>query len=203
MSRITSGRVITRFSLQPSRCGPPKSAAVRWRDWMAVPIAPSRTSIRSANTSSNILMRSCLSVIPTLQEPANFCAASVRDYHYRTVNRLERRKARLLGAHRVLVADVLVFIDKECADRQRFVGQEQVLIYLVAICQVLDTDEIIDIKLQEFFPAVADDDNFDLAFFIGIARYDHVGLAFRLIHRGAKSLQVMSNCFHGCESCRG
>ncbi len=25
----TSGRVITRFSLQPSRCGPPKSAAVR------------------------------------------------------------------------------------------------------------------------------------------------------------------------------
>ena len=43
----TSGRVRTRFSLQPSRSGPPKSSAVRSWPWIAVPIAPSRTRIRS------------------------------------------------------------------------------------------------------------------------------------------------------------
>ena len=39
-----SGRVNTRFSLQPSRAGPPKSSAVRAICWSEVPVAPSNTS---------------------------------------------------------------------------------------------------------------------------------------------------------------
>src|ERR1017187_407817 len=58
MSRMTSGRVSTRFSLQPSRAGPPKSSAVRSRCWIIVPIAPSSTRIRS---SSNDFSRVVLS----------------------------------------------------------------------------------------------------------------------------------------------
>ena len=51
--RTTSGRVRTRFSLQPSSSGPPKSAAVRSRAWSAVPVAPSSTRMRSASRSSS------------------------------------------------------------------------------------------------------------------------------------------------------
>ena len=43
MSRMTSGRIRFRYSLQPSYCGPPKSAADRFLDWIIVPIAPSKT----------------------------------------------------------------------------------------------------------------------------------------------------------------
>ena len=53
MSSTTSGRVRTRFSLQPSSAGPPKSAAVRFRCCSMVPIAPSRTSTRSARICSS------------------------------------------------------------------------------------------------------------------------------------------------------
>src|SRR6516225_5689323 len=49
-SSTTSGRVRTRFSLQPSRETPPKSAAERLRCCSMVPIAPSRTSMRSAKS---------------------------------------------------------------------------------------------------------------------------------------------------------
>ena len=50
-SSTTSGRVRTRFSLQPSRAGPPKSAAERLRCCSMVPIAPSSTKMRSASSS--------------------------------------------------------------------------------------------------------------------------------------------------------
>ena len=38
-----SGRVITKFSLQPSKSRPPKSSAVRPWSWRLVPVAPSNT----------------------------------------------------------------------------------------------------------------------------------------------------------------
>src|SRR5688572_26684557 len=53
MSAITSGRVRTRFSLQPSRAGPPKSSAVSLRRWIIVPIAPSRQGIFSLKISES------------------------------------------------------------------------------------------------------------------------------------------------------
>src|SRR5712692_3615506 len=46
-----SGRVRTRFSLQPSSEAPPKSAAVRFLCCSIVPIAPSSTRIRCARNS--------------------------------------------------------------------------------------------------------------------------------------------------------
>ena len=55
--RTTSGRVRTRISLQPSRSAPPKSAAVRFTAWSAVPMAPSRTRMRSCNASCSAWMR--------------------------------------------------------------------------------------------------------------------------------------------------
>src|ERR1700687_494388 len=51
MSSTTSGRVLTRFSLQPSSAAPPKSAAERLRCCSMVPIAPSSTRMRSASSS--------------------------------------------------------------------------------------------------------------------------------------------------------
>ena len=50
-SSTTSGRVRTRFSLQPSSDAPPKSAAERLRCCSMVPIAPSSTRMRSASSS--------------------------------------------------------------------------------------------------------------------------------------------------------
>jgi hypothetical protein len=41
MSVITSGRVATSSSLQPSNSGPPKSSAVSPSSWTKVPNAPS------------------------------------------------------------------------------------------------------------------------------------------------------------------
>src|SRR5271155_5466999 len=55
MSSTTSGRVRTRFSLQPSRAAPPKSPAVRLRCCSIVPIAPSSTSIRSESSCRRAL----------------------------------------------------------------------------------------------------------------------------------------------------
>src|SRR6266481_881731 len=51
MSSTTSGRVRTKFSLQPSRNAPPKSPAVRCLCCSIVPIAPSSTRIRSESNS--------------------------------------------------------------------------------------------------------------------------------------------------------
>src|SRR5512146_155665 len=48
---MTSGRVRTRWSLQPSNDFPPKSSADRWKRWMFVPIAPSKTSTRWASAA--------------------------------------------------------------------------------------------------------------------------------------------------------
>ncbi len=60
---MTSGRVSTRFSLQPSRAAPPKSSAVRLRCWIIVPIAPSSTRMRSSSNDFSSLVlsrvRSC------------------------------------------------------------------------------------------------------------------------------------------------
>ena len=42
---------MTRFSLQPSRCGPPKSSAVRSACCSMVPMAPSRMRMRSRSSS--------------------------------------------------------------------------------------------------------------------------------------------------------
>src|SRR6185312_8930882 len=58
MSSITSGRVLFRYSLQPSSAAPPKSAAVRWRAWSMVPMAPSSTRIRVARASARACRRS-------------------------------------------------------------------------------------------------------------------------------------------------
>src|SRR5712664_720663 len=55
MSRTTSGRVRTRFSLQPSRKAPPKSSAVRLRCWSMVPMAPSSTRMRCDKRSRSTL----------------------------------------------------------------------------------------------------------------------------------------------------
>ena len=57
MSRMSSGRVRTRFSLQPSSSGPPKSAAFSFFAWMSVPIAPSSTRMRSERVSRSRWMR--------------------------------------------------------------------------------------------------------------------------------------------------
>src|SRR6185369_7876673 len=42
-----SGRVTRRFSLQPSKRGPPKSSRERFWTWRLVPMAPSKTTMRS------------------------------------------------------------------------------------------------------------------------------------------------------------
>src|SRR5258708_5173108 len=55
MSRTTSGRVRTRFSLHPSSAAPPKSAPFRFRCCSIVPIAPSSTRIRCASNSRKAL----------------------------------------------------------------------------------------------------------------------------------------------------
>src|SRR5688572_6283393 len=47
MPAMASGRVRTRFSLQPSSAAPPKSAGPRSNCWIIVPMAPSRTRMRS------------------------------------------------------------------------------------------------------------------------------------------------------------
>src|SRR5262245_63014730 len=59
ISAITSGRVSTTCSLQPSSWGPPKSSAVRFWSCTHVPNAPSkiRTRSRSAARKSDILPR--------------------------------------------------------------------------------------------------------------------------------------------------
>src|SRR6185437_10460313 len=57
-SRILSGRVRTKFSLQPSSCGPPKSAALRCMFWIEVPAAPSIMTIRPAIRSRKSPIRS-------------------------------------------------------------------------------------------------------------------------------------------------
>src|SRR6185369_16707540 len=46
-----SGLVTSRFSLQPSKRGPPKSSSVRFWTCRLVPIAPSKTTIRSLRIS--------------------------------------------------------------------------------------------------------------------------------------------------------
>src|SRR5262245_44182955 len=58
---MTSGRVRTRFSLQPSREGPPKSAAESLRRWIIVPMAPSRQTILSANKDFRFVPRFVMS----------------------------------------------------------------------------------------------------------------------------------------------
>src|SRR6266446_2379320 len=55
MSRTTSGRVRTRFSLQPSSEAPPKSSAVRLRCCSMVPMAPSSTRMRCDSRSRRAL----------------------------------------------------------------------------------------------------------------------------------------------------
>src|SRR3954462_6215811 len=64
MRRRTAGAVATRFSLQPSRAGPPKSAAESPSAWMAVPIAPSRTRIRSSSKARNRALLSASAKVP-------------------------------------------------------------------------------------------------------------------------------------------
>src|SRR5688572_2808467 len=63
MSVMTSGRVRTRFSLQPSSAGPPKSAAVSFRRWIIVPMAPSRQRIFSLKRARRRLPRSVMGTI--------------------------------------------------------------------------------------------------------------------------------------------
>src|SRR5262249_21129134 len=53
MRATTSGRVRTRFSLQPSSASPPKSSGLRSWACMNVPKAPSSTSTRSCIASRN------------------------------------------------------------------------------------------------------------------------------------------------------
>src|SRR5581483_9507293 len=63
MSSTTSGRVRTRFSLQPSSAGPPKSAADRCRCCSIVPMAPSSTRIRCSSSSRSCFdfsLKSCI-----------------------------------------------------------------------------------------------------------------------------------------------
>src|ERR1043166_41350 len=49
-----SGRVTSRFSLQPSKRGPPKSSRVRFWTCRLVPMAPSKTTMRSLIASSRL-----------------------------------------------------------------------------------------------------------------------------------------------------
>src|ERR1041384_4141827 len=49
-----SGRVTSRFSLQPSNRGPPKSSSDRFWTCRLVPIAPSKTTIRSLRVSRRL-----------------------------------------------------------------------------------------------------------------------------------------------------
>ena len=57
---MASGFVRFRFSLQPSCSAPPKSSAERDRSWMAVPMAPSTTRIRSWSILFSFSIRSLL-----------------------------------------------------------------------------------------------------------------------------------------------
>src|SRR5215217_7680324 len=51
-----SGRVTSRFSLQPSKRGPPKSSSDKCCACKLVPIAPSKTTTRSFNVSRKVLI---------------------------------------------------------------------------------------------------------------------------------------------------
>ena len=53
-SAMTSGRVTHRISGQPSNWGPPKSSMVRSRACRLVPVAPSKTTTRSATESRKL-----------------------------------------------------------------------------------------------------------------------------------------------------
>src|SRR6266566_3369093 len=66
MSRTTSGRVRTRFSLHPSSSGPPKSAAANPRCCSMVPMAPSSTKIRCESSSRKALPDSFRLRIPKM-----------------------------------------------------------------------------------------------------------------------------------------
>src|SRR5437016_5031726 len=52
-----SGRVISKFSLQPSNRRPPKSSSVRFCTCRFVPIAPSKTTMRSLRVSRKLLIK--------------------------------------------------------------------------------------------------------------------------------------------------
>src|SRR2546430_1575854 len=52
-----SGRVISRCSLQPSNRRPPKSSSERFWTCRLVPIAPSKTTMRSRNVSRKLLIK--------------------------------------------------------------------------------------------------------------------------------------------------
>src|SRR5438093_9504946 len=78
ISSTTSGLVLTRCSLQPSREGPPKSWAHRFFCCNMVPMAPSMTRMRSFNSS----LRACdcsvkfliaTGILPAVSFECQFC----------------------------------------------------------------------------------------------------------------------------------
>src|SRR5215471_13606838 len=144
MLRITSGRVIARFSLQPSRPGPPKSAGVRSAAWMAVPMAPSSTSTRSDRSEFKVKIRSLRSIIAIqapeathrlvqvfapaffflscLHQLANLGPPVQRNSGHRDIDDLEGAEGELAGGADVLVSDISLLIDKESADDNLVIG---------------------------------------------------------------------------------
>src|ERR1051325_10631622 len=75
-----SGLVTSRFSLQPSKRGPPKSSSVRFWTCRLVPIAPSKTTIRSFAVSSRFDIGNNKGPAPNNAEPENFSPSCLADY---------------------------------------------------------------------------------------------------------------------------
>src|SRR6185369_5559563 len=75
-----SGRVTSRFSLQPSKRGPPKSSSERFWTCRYVPIAPSKTMIRSLAVSSSFDIGNNKGSALNNAEPENFSPSCLADY---------------------------------------------------------------------------------------------------------------------------
>src|SRR4026208_570686 len=75
-----SGLVTSRFSLQPSKRGPPKSSSERFWTCRLVPIAPSKTTIRSLAVSSRFDIGNNKGPALNNAEPENFSPSCLADY---------------------------------------------------------------------------------------------------------------------------
>ncbi len=89
---MISGRVRTRFSLHPSSAEPPKSSGPKACCWSMVPMAPSRTRMRSSSAFSRSAVVSLGTAIE--EGKASSRADSRQISSYRRTHHHTRRKAR-------------------------------------------------------------------------------------------------------------
>src|SRR6185369_14714950 len=75
-----SGLVTSRFSLQPSKRGPPKSSSERFWTCRLVPIAPSKTTMRSLSVSRRFGIGNNKGPAPNNAEPETCSPSCLADY---------------------------------------------------------------------------------------------------------------------------